>query len=63
MEAINPCIAGTITPSVLRLFAKSPVVYPKVVLKRQFNPNGAELKKSRNNPEIKPVISPASFPL
>lgn len=33
-----------------------------IVLNKQFRPKGQALTKSRNNPEINPVVSPISFP-
>ena len=61
--AIKPNNAGIKKPFTFKVLWKRPVKKPIIVLKRQFNPIGAALKKSKNNPEKKPVISPVKLPL
>ena len=54
---------GTKKPSVFNDLLKIPPKYPSTDLRRQFSPSGQALRKSKNNPETKPVVSPIIFPL
>ena len=60
--AQKPKRQGIKNPSVFRILLKIPPKKPKRVRKRQFNPNGPAVKKSKQNPEINPVVSPKSLP-
>ena len=58
-----PRKSGTKNPSVFNDLLKIPPKQPSTDLRRQFNPIGQALKKSKNKPETKPVVSPIIFPL
>ena len=53
---------GRIKPEIITFFAKIPATYPIMVLKRILKPKGIPVIKSRRSPEIKPVVSPTTFP-
>ena len=63
MVAQIPRKSGTKNPSVFKDLLKIPSKYPSTDLRRQFSPSGHALKKSKNKPETKPVVSPINFPL
>jgi hypothetical protein len=60
--AQKPSKAGIKKPSVFNVLLNIPPMNPNMVRKRQFNPNGQALRKSRKTPEIKPVDSPINLP-